>query len=502
MHHLFSIFFGVVASSVFLCDRAFSIGTTDPRFEPVRAIIADVMAEQNAPSIAVAVAHRGNIIWQEGFGWADIEQQIPATAHTAYSLASISKPITATALMILVERGTVNLDQPINNYLGTQKVLARVGDVREATVRRVLNHTAGLPTHYNFYYEDEILPRPSMTESIRRYGVLTRPPGEMYVYSNFGFGLLEEVIQQVSGQSYSDFLRTELFAPLSLKESAVNRTPDLKTTVAVRYSSARTPVPFYDFDHRGASALYMSANDLVRFGLFHLGHEPPGIKPPLSLMTRRLMREQLVDGDAGEQVGLGWFIADPHHESNASELLPKFRHDGGMAGVATELAIYPEEDLVVVVLANARIEHQGVARAIVHAVVPHTIRREHGFQPAANMVGIWKGLAHVTEQPVDVTIEIRTTGEVFAKVGEASNREVTDVSLQQNGELNLSGILADIRAADIARFPHRVNFELRLRNHDKDAMIGTMFVEARPMPSREGSGISFWTDLRRTPAKP
>src|SRR5690606_12827049 len=99
-----------------------------------------------------------------------------------------SKPITATALMVLVERGKVDLDQPANVYLGDAKLRSYVWDASGATVRRLSNHTAGLPLHYQFFYEDEGREPPSRDESIRRYGVLTAPPGERYQYANFGYG--------------------------------------------------------------------------------------------------------------------------------------------------------------------------------------------------------------------------------------------------------------------------------------------------------------------------
>ena len=81
-------------------------------FDGVRALIQRQMTERQVPSVAVAVARDGRIVWEEAFGWADRENRVPATAHTLYSLASISKPITATALMILKERGLIDLDRP------------------------------------------------------------------------------------------------------------------------------------------------------------------------------------------------------------------------------------------------------------------------------------------------------------------------------------------------------------------------------------------------------
>src|SRR5712692_1718146 len=125
--------------------------TVAERFDDIRGLIRKELAKSHMPSIAVAVAHDGKIIWEEGFGWADREKRIQATEHTMYPLASISKPITATGLMVLVQAGKIDLDRPINDYLGSAKVRARVGDAAQATVRRVANHTSGLPLHYQFF---------------------------------------------------------------------------------------------------------------------------------------------------------------------------------------------------------------------------------------------------------------------------------------------------------------------------------------------------------------
>src|SRR5438477_12314094 len=112
-------------------------------FGGIRELIRTRLVEQSLPSLAVAVAQNGAIVWEEGFGWADRENRVPATEHTMYSLASISKPITATGLMVLEERGKLELDRPINECLGAAKLKAWIGDAAEATVRRVANHTSG-----------------------------------------------------------------------------------------------------------------------------------------------------------------------------------------------------------------------------------------------------------------------------------------------------------------------------------------------------------------------
>src|SRR2546423_8460335 len=104
--------------------------------------------------------------------------------------------------MQMVEQGKIDLDRPANDYLGAAKLIGLAGDATGATVRRGLCHTAGLPLHYRFFYENEGGPPPSTDEAIARYGILVFPPGEVYEYSNLGYGILDRIISRVSGRAY------------------------------------------------------------------------------------------------------------------------------------------------------------------------------------------------------------------------------------------------------------------------------------------------------------
>ena len=276
------------------------------QFDAIRESISRQLLETSAPSIAVAVAKDGKILWEEGFGWADRARRIPADAHTLYSLASISKPFTATGLMTLVQAGKIDLDRPVNDYLGATKLRARVGDASQATVRRVANHSSGLPLHFQFFYADEPARPPSMDETIFRYGNLVTKPGEKYQYSNLGFGILGYVISRVSGKPYEDFMREEVFLKLGLTHTSVGIEPSLERYQAIRYDDHGLPIPLYDFDHRGASAIYSSAHDLVRFGLFHLKAHLPDQKAILSDASIDTMHESTMSSDKNIGYGIGW----------------------------------------------------------------------------------------------------------------------------------------------------------------------------------------------------
>jgi CubicO group peptidase (beta-lactamase class C family) len=221
--------------SAMMVLSAFSLSAQD-RFDGVRASIRKRIIDGATPSVAVAVAQHGRIIWEEGFGSANREERIPATENTMYSLASISKPITATGLMTLVQAGKIDLDKPINDYLGDAKLKARVGDASEATVRRVANHSSGLPLHYQFFFSNEPYRKPSYDETILRYGNLVTIPGEHYQYSNLGFGIIGYVLSRASEESYSDFMREAVFLKLGMTHTSVGIGPGLEQFQAIPLS--------------------------------------------------------------------------------------------------------------------------------------------------------------------------------------------------------------------------------------------------------------------------
>ncbi|MEX2112703.1 MAG: serine hydrolase domain-containing protein, partial [Pirellulales bacterium] len=283
-----------------------SVAADDDRFEPVRERIAKALVDHGIPSISVAVAHQGQIVWEQGFGWADRENRIAASEHTLYSLASISKPITATGLMVLVEQKKLDLDKPVNEYLGVAKLRAHRGDAGQATLRRVANHTAGLPLHYQFFYADEAYRPPTRDETIRRFGNLMTEPGEHYQYSNLGYGVLDYVIERASGQTYVDFMREHVFLPLGLTHMSVDVGPGLEPHQAIRYMPDGRRIPFYEFDHSGASAVYASAHDLARFAMFHLKEHLPDQRAILSDDAIDEMQRPTTASNPGSSYGIGW----------------------------------------------------------------------------------------------------------------------------------------------------------------------------------------------------
>ena len=130
---------------LFGCGQSEEAHPEEP-FAKANHRIRQLMERQHISSFQVAVAKDGKIIYEEAFGWANVEQKIPTSTQTKYLVASIDKPFTSTALMILAERGKINLHGPVNAYLGEAKLIAYRGSATEATVARMMLHTSGSPT--------------------------------------------------------------------------------------------------------------------------------------------------------------------------------------------------------------------------------------------------------------------------------------------------------------------------------------------------------------------
>jgi CubicO group peptidase (beta-lactamase class C family) len=468
-----SILFAFVVSCVFptlLCAQ--------DQFDSIRSSIREKMQERMVPSIAVAVAQGDKILWEQGFGWADREKRIPADENTMYSLASISKPLTATALMTLVSAGRVDLDKPIDDYLGAVKLQARVGNAEDATVRRVANHTSGLPEYFQFFYENEAWRAPSMDETILRFGNLVTAPGERFQYSNLGFGLLDDVIAGVSGKPYADYIREEVFLKLGMTRSAVGADPALRAFEATRYDGEDVaPIAPYTTDHPGASEIYSSAHDMALFGMFSLKEHLPNQAPILSDELIDAMQKPSVFSQPGVGYGVGWDVNTTYGPTIVS-------HSGGMPGVATWLRLVPAQKLVIVVFCN---EDDRLAHTIADEIsqkliqgwkVPEAGMPEPAFAPSPELLGKWKGTVQTYRSNTPLLLEVLASGEIRLQLGDQLPTLLARASFRDG---TLRGVFrGDLDLPEAERRPYIVSVALKLR--DGQVLNGSVTARA------EGSG--------------
>lgn len=473
------------------------------QFDTIREEIQRRMVQQSVPSVSVAVAHGDRILWEEGFGWADRENRRRATSHTPYTLGSISKPITATALMVLVERKRLALDKPINDYLGDAKLRARVGDAGQATLRRVAQHTAGLPGYYETFYPDEPGGPPTPEVVTLRYGFVVSPPGDRFYYSNLNYALLGEAVARASGKGIGDFLREEVFLPLGMHRSGVPLGPSLRQYRAIRYGLDRQRLPDYVTPHAPASDIYASAHDLVRFGMFHLKAHLADQKPILQDRTIDMMQHSVVPMGE-EQYGIGWHIRKD--AKGRRQVL----HGGAAAGVDVQLTLVPEEKLCVAVLANVTRDWPGaVTEHVTNAILANVLGGAPADYPVApgpkapsaasglpgKLRGKWTGSVHTHRQELAVTLWFQESGDVHAMLGDQLKTLVNDARFSE-GQFT-GKMTGDIETPEANRRPYQLHWDVTLC----DGRLGGVLYAVGRHPSR-GLSLGHWVELRKQEEEP
>jgi CubicO group peptidase (beta-lactamase class C family) len=394
--------------------------------------------------------------------------------------------------MILMERGEVDLSEPVNRYIAPAELTAYEGEASAATVRHILNHTSGLPVHYSVFYTDEPHRQPPpFSESIRRYGILVHPPGAVYQYANFGFALADHVISKVSGVPYAQFMKNEVFLPLGMTHTSIDVGPGLEEYAAVRYDGSGIPVPFYISDHPGASQVYSSAHDLIRFGLFHLGHTQPEQTQIISRESIDLMKQASDPDPENDRYGLGWFLNADEYGYDVAW------HTGSMRGTNTMLKFVPDEDIAVVVLVNTGSElRRTVPNDIIGNLLPDYGEKwveerdrpgeeREPFQPTSELIGEWTGEIITYDETVPVVVEIQTDGDVHVRIADQLETLMNRVRFANGLLYGIS--YGAIPSSDAQAHPHNISYRLFLDGSHLTGYVTTGFTTDRSY----GNGSSY-----------
>jgi CubicO group peptidase (beta-lactamase class C family) len=468
------------------------------QFDNLRVQIQETLIAEKVPSLAVAVSRGEQVVWQQAFGWADLENRIRASESTMYCLGSVSKPNTATALMVLVEQGVVGLDQPVNKYLGKDKLQAHIGNEADATVRRLANHTSGLTRHSQLFYSDEVIKRPPMSELIRRYGHLLQEPGQTYEYSNFGYGVLSYLIERASGKSFAQFMQEAVFLPLDMTHTAVGRNSHLEKNYAINYGEGQTRIPPFESAHPGASDVYSCTQDMIRFGRFHLKHLQVGQKQILQNKHIELMQQPDAKIDSQSSYGIGWYIDSNYYGYR------RIYHTGHTGYTTASLMLFPDQDICIVALANSSTDLPvRVSQWILARLLPDYAKRlkEQGrlasqeqtspYIPAPEWVGQWSGNIETYKGKSNLQMWFEENGEIYVQM-QGQNKTYVSGARIQNGNIRGS-FNGDIGTEDANRYPYNLHFKLRRRD---DLLYGSITATSQG-GRRVGSVLSHWLELKR-----
>lgn len=326
--------------ALLLLAAATAPAQTSPDASVDRYVQAE-MQKRHIPGLALLVARDGKIVRASGYGFSNLELQVPVKPETIFQSGSMGKQFTATAVMMLVEEGKVSLDDPLTRYFPDAPAAWN-----QVTVRNLLSHTAGFgdyPDQFDFrrdYTEDQLL---KMVEAIP----LAYPPGTKYAYSNLGFLTLGVLIHRVSGQFYGDFLQQRVFQPLGMNSTRIISEADIVPNRAAGYrwvnggwKNQEWVSPTLNTTADGA--LYFSVLDLARWDA--------------ALYTEKLLKRSSLeqmwtvtkykDGTPNSgRYGFGWFI----HSVNGHRVI---EHAGQWQGFNTNISRYVDDKLTVVVLTN------------------------------------------------------------------------------------------------------------------------------------------------------
>ncbi len=311
------------------------------RLEAIRSLVTKAMAEQNIPGLSVAVGMNGEIAWTEGFGLADLENAVPASAETVYRLASISKPITAVAALRLVEQGTLDLDASIRTYVPEfpEKPFP-------VTLGQLLCHQGGI-RHYKLGEIDSTRHYTDVVSAIERFknDDLIAEPGTRFFYSTYGYVLAGAAVERAVGRPFMDYVHEVVAVPSGADglraDDARAIIPHRARGYAASPDGSLRNCDLADTSNKiPGGGMCSRAQDLVRFALALARGEL------LSHESMEMMWTPAKTRDGVETTyGLGWAIARENGRR-------RVEHSGGQPGTSTALVLFPSEMLAVSVMCN------------------------------------------------------------------------------------------------------------------------------------------------------
>ena len=350
-----------VLTPALACSQSAAAGSP-PAAAAVDAYVQKALADRTLPGASVAVIKDGKVVLAKGYGFSDVEKGIQASEQTIYQLASVTKPFTAMATLMLVEDGKLSLDGRITEIL--PGLPAAWGGV---TVRHLLSHTSGIKSYTDVFGAQKVPEGKVFTAGEILALVKDAPPvfapGERYAYCNTGYYLLGMIIEKVAGKPYATFLADRIFKPLGMRSTSLDDYADARPHRARGYTLAQgTSAPAghtHPSQPFSAGALVSTVVDLAKW------EAALGARKLLKPASYDLMwtPARFNDGKASGYA-LGWQV-------DTYRTRPRQAHGGGITGFSTFFARYPEDKVTVVVLVNQQGNAGGaLANGIAELFIP------------------------------------------------------------------------------------------------------------------------------------
>ena len=329
----------------------------------MESFIDELLKDYNAPDVpggALMVIQDGQVGFCKTYGLANRENNAPITDTTNFRLASVTKQFTAMAVLILKERGQLNLDDPVAKFLAP---LPEWGD--KITLRNLLTHTSGLVAYENILLlpHSKPLKDAQVLELLRTQHGTYFTPGSNARYSNSGYALLALVVAQVSGQSFATFLNKNIFTPLGMNNSVVFE-EGISDVENRAYGYCKSEEGFTLCDQSDTSAvlgdggIYSSVSDLFHWDQALYSEQL------VSLQTiQEAFTAQNLSGGTATAYGFGWKISN-------CEGIKIVGHDGSSCGFRNAIRRAPEKKVTVILLTNRK---ETDAASITNTLMKHIL---------------------------------------------------------------------------------------------------------------------------------
>jgi len=327
--------------------------------EKMDDILVEAMNEYTLPGLAVGIVRSGELAYSKGLGYADIEERTPVDAETVFRIGSISKTFTAIGVMQLYEQGRLRLDDPINDYLKTYKVQHRDPNAPPVTVRHLLTHTSGIGEVRDLF--DLVKPvvglgaKPDDPEvPLGEYysGVLQPEvyPGEKVAYANHAFATLGQLVEDVSGQPFGEYMVEHVFELLGMHKTDYFLTDRVSAGLADAYQFKKgcfKPVKYLRIEVPGAGSIFSTLNDMAKYtaALMNKGANQYG--RVLKLETFDLMTTPQMHTDPRLGFDFGLYFVLTHYGDHRI-----IWHNGGWPGFVSAMYVAPDDQLGVLVFTN------------------------------------------------------------------------------------------------------------------------------------------------------
>jgi CubicO group peptidase (beta-lactamase class C family) len=407
----------------------------------VDAFIKAEMEKQKIPGVSLAVVRDGKPLIVKGYGFANVEHQVPVKPETIFQSGSVGKQFTAMAVMMLVEEGKIGLDEKISKYLG---------EVPEAwanvTVRHLLTHTGGLtdyPREFDFrkdYTEDDLLKQAKEVPT-------AFAPGEKWEYSNLGFVTLGIIVHKVSGKFYGDFLKERVFTPLGMTTARVISEADIVPNRAAGYVLRQGELKNQGWvspslNTTADGALYLTVLDMMKWDealasgklISKAGYD--AMWSPVKLNDGRT-----------HPYGFGWGV----RTLNGKRVI---EHGGAWQGFKAHIARYPDNKLTVIVFANLAQANQGRLANGVAAIVDPELKPKPITDPdPAFTVNTRQLLEALLEGKADMN---RFTPEMQKAITQSNDRVAAFVKTM--GPIQRFQLMERKVTGDVTRYRYQIEY--------------------------------------------